>query len=110
MISISVEENPVIVIRTRNPVPVNMIISPIVQNTFEAGAQTAIGVDLIGTQDGSNATFTTPDNFVPGSVEVICGGVVLSIIEDFQTIGTNTIQFTYSPKPNERIMVNYLKQ
>lgn len=61
-----------------------------------------------GTINGINATFTTDFNFIPETVEVFIG-IRLTVIQDYITIGTNTIQFTSSPLSGENIQVNYVK-
>lgn len=65
---------------------------------------------LTGTVNGSNATFTTQFDFVPGTTKVQIQGVELRIIDDYQTIGTNTIQFVTSPLTGEVPVIDYIKQ
>lgn len=62
-----------------------------------------------GMVNGINATFTSENNFVPGKVEVYVNGVLQKIIEDYQTIGNNTITLTNAPFYGENISLNYIK-
>ncbi len=64
---------------------------------------------LTGAVNGINATFTTAHNFVPGTVEVFLNGLAQKIVNDFQTIGQNTIVLVNSPGSGERITANYLR-
>lgn len=63
-----------------------------------------------GIINGINSIFTTQFNFIPETVEIYLNGLKQRIIEDYQLIGNNTIQFVFSPFNNENILVNYLKQ
>ncbi len=63
----------------------------------------------IGVIDGVNATFQTFNNFISGSVELYLNGVRQKIVDDFQTIGSDTIQFLTSPTSGENILVDYIK-
>lgn len=63
----------------------------------------------IGIIDGINAMFQTNYNFIPGSVELYLNGVRQKIVDDFQTIGSDTIQFLTSPTIGENILVDYIK-
>lgn len=65
---------------------------------------------LIGTINGSNATFTTPDNFIPETVTVLVNGLGQKKVRDFNTSGTNTIIFTDSPTVGETLLTNYFTQ
>lgn len=62
-----------------------------------------------GLVNGINATFTSLNPFVPISVEVYLNGVRQKIIEDYNTINNDTIQFMVSPTINENILVDYIK-
>jgi hypothetical protein len=63
-----------------------------------------------GAVNGSNATFTTAFSFVPESVEVFIETCRLSLLDDYNTSGTQTIQFYVSPLAGEKIRVNYQRQ
>lgn len=63
----------------------------------------------LGVIDGVNNTFTTAFNFVAGSVRVFVEGVTLTIVDDFQTIGSNTIQLVTPPLTGESLTVTYTK-
>lgn len=62
-----------------------------------------------GVINGVNNTFTTAFNFVAGSVRVFVEGVTLTIVDDFQTIGSNTIQLVTPPLAGESLTVTYTK-
>lgn len=62
-----------------------------------------------GLINGINATFTSLSPFIPASVEVYLNGVRQKIIDDYNTIGNNTIQFLISPTTNENILIDYIK-
>lgn len=62
-----------------------------------------------GVINGVNNTFATAFNFVAGSVRVFVEGVTLTIVDDFQTIGSNTIQLVTPPLAGESLTVTYTK-
>lgn len=62
-----------------------------------------------GLINGSNATFTTAGNFVPGTEEVYLNGLKLVKLEDYNTTGTNQIDLYVSPGAGEHLIVNYKK-
>jgi hypothetical protein len=62
---------------------------------------------LLGVQDGFNATFTTANNFVPGSERIYLNGLKQKIINDYQTSGFNTVIFNVPPAPVEVILIDY---
>ena len=64
---------------------------------------------LIGSLNGSNSTFLTQSNFIPETIELFSNGIKLKIIDDYNTIGNNTIQLTFSPTSTENLTVNYKK-
>lgn len=95
--------------------------TPITMEVFEGGiivqgvgsggsGDLVYGETLNGVQDGFNATFTTQSPFVPGQVTPKIGGIDLTIIQDFQTIGNQTIQFVSAPQPGENLSVDYTKE
>lgn len=63
-----------------------------------------------GTIDGSNATFTTAFDFVPGKVAVFLNGLLQKLVTHYNTTGTDTIIFNDSPVSGDIIEVNYIKQ
>jgi hypothetical protein len=68
---------------------------------------------LTGVQNGSNATFTTQHEFVPGSEEVRINGLTQENIPGttcYFTTGTHTIVFTDSPLPTDYLEIDYTKQ
>lgn len=82
-----------------------------VVQVYNSGAGAlVVGETPSGTVNGSNATFTTAFDFVPESVEVFVETCRLCLLEDYNTSGTNTIQFYVSPLAGEKIRVNYQKQ
>ena len=66
-----------------------------------------VGETPNGTINGSNATFTTLQNFVPLSTEVIINGNIQTYGVDYITIGTNQIILNVSPVVGDYIRVNY---
>jgi hypothetical protein len=66
-----------------------------------------IGETPTGAINGSNATFTTLQNFVAGSVEVFVNGVNQVSGVDFTTAGSTTITLNVSPVSGDYIRVNY---
>jgi hypothetical protein len=62
-----------------------------------------------GSVNGSNATFTTLNDFVPGSVSVRVNGLSQRPGTDFTTSGVRTIALTSSPTPGESIQVDYTR-
>lgn len=62
-----------------------------------------------GLIDGINSLFITNFNFIPESVEVYLNGVRQKLIDDYQTIGNNNIQFLISPTIGESILIDYIK-
>ena len=65
--------------------------------------------DLIGTIDGSNATFTSPDNFVIDSVGVYINGILQKKVYGWNNTGTGTIIFTDSPQIGDILQIAYIK-
>lgn len=66
-----------------------------------------IGENPNGVINGSNATFTTDNPFVPESVQVFVNGISQTNGEDYYTTGTNTINLNLSPIVNDFIRINY---
>ena len=66
-----------------------------------------IGETPSGSVNGSNATFTTAQNFVPESVQVFINGVSQTNSVDYTTSGTTTITLNVSPVSGDYIRVNY---
>lgn len=66
-----------------------------------------IGETPSGAVNGSNATFTTAQNFVPESVQVFINGVSQTNAVDYTTSGTTTINLNVSPVSGDYIRVNY---
>jgi hypothetical protein len=62
-----------------------------------------------GLINGSNATFTSANNFVSGSLEVFLNGSLQKIISDYQVVGNNTFNLNFSPLSNENLLINYIK-
>lgn len=110
--------------------PVNIVLSepeaPVIEISFanigpkgdQGDPGTGGGGDLsdflfgevpIGVIDGSNATFTTPFDFVAGKVEVFLNGLLQKLVTHYQTIGTNQIQFNDSPQIGDQILINQIK-
>ncbi|RLA03963.1 MAG: hypothetical protein DRQ47_04195 [Gammaproteobacteria bacterium] len=51
--------------------------------------------DLVGTVDGVNQVFTVSHDYVPGRIEIIYNGQVLTSPLDFEETGSNEITFVY---------------
>lgn len=66
-----------------------------------------IGEIPSGLLNGSNATFTTLNQFKPGTVRVYLNGVRQTIVDDYQTIGNQTITLVFSPFAGEHLLVDY---
>lgn len=60
-----------------------------------------------GSVNGSNATFTTAQNFVAESVQVFINGVSQTNGVDYTTSGSTTITMNVSPVSGDYIRVNY---
>lgn len=62
-----------------------------------------------GSINGSNATFTTAENFIPESVELTLNGIAQrkGASYDYTTTGNNTIIFNNSPDSGDTILVDY---
>ena len=67
------------------------------------------GEPLLGVIDGSNATFTLPDNFIPGTVDVAINGLTQRRTVDFTTVGTTTILMSESPLVGDYLTASYHK-
>ena len=74
-----------------------------------AGADFVIGETPNGAINGSNATFTSLQNFVPLSVDVILNSTIQTYGIDYYTTGTNTIIMNVAPVVNDIIRLNYKK-
>lgn len=72
-----------------------------------SGGSFVIGETPSGAVNGSNATFTTAQNFVPESVQVFINGVSQTNTVDYTTSGTTTITLSVSPVSGDYIRVNY---
>lgn len=66
-----------------------------------------IGETPSGAVNGSNATFTTAQNFVPESVQVFINGVSQTYGIDYYTTGTNTIILNVAPVVGDILRLNY---
>lgn len=66
-----------------------------------------IGETPTGVINGSNATFTTQNNFVPLSLDLILNSTIQTYGIDYITTGTNTITLNVSPVVGDIIRVNY---
>lgn len=68
-----------------------------------------IGETPSGTINGSNATFTSLNDFIPETVEVFLNGVRQTLLGDYNTSGNTTILFVTSPGTGEVLRINYIK-
>lgn len=73
------------------------------------GENWVINEEPSGLINGTNATFTTAFNFVAGKAEVYLNGMLQKIVQDYQSIGNNTIQINTSPSVGETILISYIK-
>lgn len=64
-------------------------------------------VTLLGTIDGSNATFTTPEQFIPEEITVRVNGLSQRLIVDYNTSGNSTVLFTSSPQVGDVLTADY---
>lgn len=72
-----------------------------------SGGTFVIGETPLGAINGSNATFTTLQGFVPNSVQLFVNGVSQTNGTDYVTIGTNILSLMVSPIVGDTIRVNY---
>jgi hypothetical protein len=66
-----------------------------------------VGETPLGLINGSNAIFSTSQNFVPESIQVFINGISQTNSIDYTTSGTNTINMNVSPIVGDYIRVNY---
>lgn len=66
-----------------------------------------IGETPSGAVNGSNATYTTAQNFVPETVQLFINGVSQTNGVDYTTSGTTTLTLNVSPIAGDYIRVNY---
>lgn len=90
------------------PAYVEVINDQVIERVVEA--DTVYGETPAGTIDGSNATFTTAFDFVPGKIAVYINGLLQKPVTHYNTSGTNTIFFNDSPLTGDLIEVDYVKQ
>lgn len=64
---------------------------------------------LIGTINGSNATFTTTYNFEPDTTIIYVNGVKQNKPAHYNTSGSNTVIFSDSPQIGDILEINYVK-
>jgi len=79
---------------------------------FNGALSTSAGAFIIGETpsgavNGSNATYTTAQQFEPASVSVFINGVNIINGVDYITTGTNTIILNVSPVVGDYIRINY---
>lgn len=67
------------------------------------------GIVPSGLINGSNATFTTPDSFIPETVQLFRNGLSQYNPTHFYTTGTHTIILNFSPIVGDILTVNYYK-
>lgn len=80
-----------------------------VLNASVAPSLPVIGEIPVGLINGSNATYTSLNDFIPETLEVKLNGLSLTKTLDYNTIGNNTINFFISPLVGEKILINYIK-
>jgi len=74
-----------------------------------SGAAWVIEEIPTGLVNGSNATFTSEFDFIPSSLVVTVNGLNNHVLEDYTTVGSDTIQFTTSPETGDNIRISYIK-
>jgi hypothetical protein len=79
---------------------------------FNGALSTSAGAFIIGETpngavNGSNATYTTAQQFEPATVSVFINGVNIVNGVDYITTGTNTIILNVSPVVGDYIRINY---
>jgi hypothetical protein len=79
-------------------------------NSFGPGTSTLVVNEIpAGAVNGSNATFTASNNFMPDSVAATINGLEQIPGIDFTTSGSSTIIFTQSPETGDIIRLTYVK-
>lgn len=95
-------------LETLSPVTLAPNTVPVVIGGGGGGSATTVwGETPTGTVNGSNATFTTAHNFVPGQLEVFVNGVRQKPVTHFNTSGLTTILFSDSPITGDQLQINY---
>jgi hypothetical protein len=79
---------------------------------FNGALSTSAGAFIIGETpngavNGSNATYTTAQQFEPASVSVFINGVNIINGVDYITTGTDTIILNVSPVVGDYVRINY---
>lgn len=74
-----------------------------------AGPAVVLNETPSGVVNGSNATFVTAFNFLPGQIAIRINGLSQRPLVDFTTTGTTTILFTESPLVGDALQVDYLR-
>ena len=77
-------------------------------NTVDT-SKIVIGEVPSGDIDGINNTFTSSMPFIVSSLEVFVNGIREKVLDDYNTIGNNTIFFNFSPEAGEHMVINYIK-
>jgi hypothetical protein len=62
-----------------------------------------------GAVNGSNAIYMSNSNFIPETLKVYVNGIKQTLIDDYNTVGNNTLIFSYSPDINDVINIDYIK-
>jgi hypothetical protein len=62
-----------------------------------------------GSINGSNATFTAANQFIPESLTVEVNGLTQKLVNDYTVSGGLTITFLVSPVVGDSILLNYIK-
>jgi hypothetical protein len=62
-----------------------------------------------GLINGSNATFTATDQFIPESLVVKVNGITQKLTNDYTVSGGLTISFLVSPVVGDSILIDYIK-
>lgn len=71
-----------------------------------------IGEQLVGGINGANKIFTTPNNFISSTTEVVWNGIVVARGSggDYIESGDNTLIFEEAPLSGDILRINYWKK
>lgn len=77
---------------------------------YAGGGSIVVGEVPSGTLNGTNTTFTTSHNYVPGTIEVFRNGLREHLSIGFTEASANTIAFSTAPLSSDDVLVNYTAQ
>lgn len=65
--------------------------------------------EAIGTIDGANVSFTTPENYQAGSIQSFLNGV-LQRLDYLTETGSNAFDLEFPPRIDDTVHVRYVEQ